>query len=291
MIVEKGYSRLTIESYLRDLVDFANVMGSQYGLINVEDVEKEHIRLYIKDMRDRLKASTVDRHMISLRRFYIFLTREGIVEKNIMSSFELPKRGKYLPDVLTLDEVNQIIDSIELNQPIDFRNRCMIELLYASGLRVSEMCQVKLSQLNLQKGFVKVIGKGNKERIVSVNEHCCLLLREYIEDYRLQICESCHSQYLFINKKGMPIQRDNFYHILEKIVKNSGVKKHVTPHTFRHTFATHLLENDADLRSIQEMLGHSDISTSTIYTHVSQNKMIDEYMKVQREIKREGTEK
>lgn len=192
----------------------------------------------------------------------------------------MSKKAKYLPEVLTVAEVNQLLDSIDVNDPVSARNRCMVEVLYASGLRVSEMCFLTLQNVNIHKGFVKCIGKRNKERIVPMNENCCLLLKKYIEEYRPQLCEEVSSQYLFINKKGQPIQRDDFYHILENIVKKSGLKKHVTPHTLRHTFATHLLENDADLRSIQEMLGHSDISTTTIYTHVSNNKAIEEYRKL-----------
>ena len=197
-----------------------------------------------------------------------------------MSSFEMSKKAKYLPEVLTVEEVNQLLQSIEVTDPITMRNRCMVEVLYASGLRVSEMCSLTLQDVNIHKGYVKCIGKGNKERLVPMNQKCCDLLKQYIENERQELCVHASSSYLFINKKGEPIQRDDFYHILEKIVQKSGLKKHVTPHTLRHTFATHLLENDADLRSIQEMLGHSDISTTTIYTHVSNHKAVDEYMKL-----------
>lgn len=292
MIVEKGYSRLTIESYLRDLLDFINNMGELYNIINIEDIQKDHIYLYLKDLRVRLKASSVDRHIVTLRQFYIFLVKENHIPDNKMSSFEMSKIGTHLPTVLSVDEVNQIINSIDLVKPTDYRNRCMIEIIYASGLRVSEMCHLRLQDINLQIGFVKCIGKGNKERIVPVNEKCCLLVREYIEKYRPQLLgDNFHSQYLFIDKKGEVITRHQFFHILDKTVKKSGVNKHVTPHTLRHTFATHLLENDADLRSIQEMLGHSDISTSTIYTHVSNHKAIDEYMKFHPRSQKKGNKK
>ena len=194
-----------------------------------------------------------------------------------MSSFEIAKKAKYLPEVLSVDEVNQLLDSIDIVDAITSRNRCMVEVLYATGLRVSEMCYLTLNNVNLHKGFVRCFGKGNKERIVPVNQYCCQLLKEYIEEYRPNLCENITNSYLFISKKGEPISRNNFYSMLNKMIQKSGLGKHVTPHTLRHTFATHLLENDADLRSIQEMLGHSDISTTTIYTHVSNSKMIDEY--------------
>lgn len=289
MIVEKGYSRLTIENYLRDLLKFINYMGSHYDVIQIEDIQKDYIYQYLKDLRGALKVSSIDRHMVTLRQFYIFLMKENYISENIMSSFEMSKKASYLPEVLSVEEVNQIIDSIDLDTPQSFRNRCMIEILYASGLRVSEMCNLTLQDINLHKGYVKCVGKGDKERMIPMNQNCCLLLREYIENYRLQLLgQNIVSQYLFVNKKGQPISRNNFFHILDEIVKKSGVTKHVTPHTFRHTFATHLLENDADLRSIQEMLGHSDISTSTIYTHVSNNKAIDEYKKSHPRSQRKG---
>lgn len=289
MIVEKGYSRLTIESYLRDLLKFINYVGSHYNVIHIEDIQKDYIYQYLKDLRSKLKVSSIDRHMVTLRQFYIFLMKENYISENIMSSFEMSKKGSYLPEVLSVEEVNQIIDSIDLSTPHSFRNRCMIEILYASGLRVSEMCNLTLQDINLHKGYVKCIGKGDKERMIPMNQNCCLLLREYIENYRPQLLsQNMISQYLFINKKGQPISRNLFFHILDEIVKQSGVTKHVTPHTFRHTFATHLLENNADLRSIQEMLGHSDISTSTIYTHVSNNKAIDEYKKSHPRNQRKG---
>lgn len=280
MIVEKGYSRHTIENYFRDINDFIKFLYEQYHITEINEVCKDHIYSYLKYIRQKIKESSVDRHMTSLKQFYIFLMKERYVKVNIMSSFDMAKRPKYLPEVLTSQEVEQIINSIELDNPVSFRNRCMIDLLYATGLRVSEMCYLTLNDMNLNKGFVKCIGKGNKERIIPINKKCCLLLKEYIEKYRKLIYVEGTSQYLFLNKNGQPISRDNFYHILKKIVQNSGIQKHVSPHTLRHTFATVLLENDADLRSIQEMLGHSDISTTTIYTHVSNNKMIDEYRRL-----------
>ncbi|WP_154887834.1 site-specific tyrosine recombinase XerD [Longibaculum muris] len=279
MIVEKGYSQNTIDSYMRDLLDFFNVINEQYHIDNIEDISKDHVYLYLKEMKKHLSTSSSNRHMVSLRQFYVFLVKENIVKQNVMSAFEMAKKEQYLPEVLSKEEINQLLDSVEISDPISARNRCMMEVLYASGLRVSEMCSLTLSAVNLNKGFIKCIGKGNKERIVPMNHHCCQLLKEYIEEYRPQLCEKNTSSYLFINNKGIPIKRDDFYHILQKLVQKSGIKKHVTPHTLRHTFATHLLENDADLRSIQEMLGHSDISTTTIYTHVSQSKTIDKYKK------------
>lgn len=279
MIVEKGYSPKTVEGYLRDIKQFSEYMSQKFHIVDLETINKDLVYAYLKSLRKRLSNSSVDRHMVSLRQFYIFLVKEKKVQKNIMSSFELAKKEQYLPEVLSVDEVNQLLSSVSMKDSISARNRCMMEVLYASGLRVSEMCSLTLQNINIQKGFIKCVGKGNKERIVPMNTQCCLYLKEYIENFRPQLSEKT-SQYLFINKKGEPLKRDDFYHLLQNIVRKSGLTKHVTPHTLRHTFATHLLENDADLRSIQKMLGHSDISTTTIYTHVSQSKTIEDYMKL-----------
>lgn len=277
LIVEKGLSHNTINSYQRDLQDMMSFMKENYDLENIEDITKEHMRLYLKHMHSYLKDTSIQRKMVSLRRFYIFLVKERYLDVNIMSSFDSMKKGRYLPIVLSESEVRMLIDSIEVVKPEDMRNKCMIELLYASGLRVSEMCSLTFQDINLNKGLVKCIGKGNKQRIVPINKTCCALIKDYIDNYRILIYEDYGNQYLFIDKKGEPVKRDNFYHILKNITLKSPVNKKVTPHTLRHTFATHLLENDADLRAIQEMLGHSDISTTTIYTHVSKNKIIDDY--------------
>lgn len=277
LLVEKGLSKQTIDNYIRDIQHFIDYVQNKFNIYVINDINKDHIYLYLKDLHTQLKESSIQRHMVALRQFYIFLVKEKITEKNIMSQFDMGKKGLYLPEVLNLEEINQLLDSINVTDAISSRNRCMVELLYSSGLRVSELCYLSLSDINIQKRFVKCLGKGNKQRTIPMNTTVCQFLTEYIEIYRPQLCSESQTSYLFIDKKGNPIKRDNFYHILEKIVKNSGITKHVTPHTLRHTFATHLLENDADLRAIQEMLGHSNISTTTIYTHISQKKKMKEY--------------
>lgn len=277
MIVEKNYSPRTIDSYTRDLNKFAKFIN-RLSIEQVEDINKDHIYLYLKDLRNHLSANSVDRHMVTLRQFYLFLKREKIVDINIMSSFDMAKKEHPLPEVLSEEEIDELISSIEIVDFITSRNRCMLELLYGTGLRVSELCSLTMNQVNIKKQLIKCIGKGNKERMIPMNQQCSILLKDYIENYRNQFKPKC--QNLFLNQHGKALSRNNFYHILQTIVDKSQLQKHVTPHTLRHTFATHLLEHDADLRSIQEMLGHSDISTTTIYTHVSQNKAIEEYQKL-----------
>lgn len=280
MIVEKNYSSHTIEAYHRDVMHFFDFIEEQYHLQKIEDIQKDHIYQYLKIIHKTLSLSSVNRHMTALRQLYAFLVKEKIITQNVMSAFDMPKAQKYLPQVLSEEEMMQLLNSIEVKDALSSRNRCMVELLYATGLRVSEMCSLTLQDLNLQKGFVRCIGKGNKERIVPINEECCRFLKNYIEYDREQLCRGLSTSYLFLTKNAHQMQRDEFYRILEKIVQQCGLFKHISPHTLRHTFATHLLEHDADLRSIQEMLGHSDISTTTIYTHVSQNKAMEEYRKL-----------
>lgn len=277
LIVEKGVSKNTIEAYLRDLIDVSNFVYENFQVDQIEDITREHIEAYLKAIHDHVSNKTVSRRLVSLRNYYIFLVKEGILKKNIMSHFDLPKAKKYLPTVLSEQEIQKVLESIEVVDSISCRNRCMVEVLYATGLRISELLSLTLSQVNIHMGYLKTIGKGDKERMVPITTYVCTLLKEYIEEYREELLMGSDSSLLFLTKHGKPMSRDNFYHVLEKIILQSGISKHCSPHTLRHTFATHLLEHGADLRSIQEMLGHSDISTTTIYTHVSNQKLQQEY--------------
>ena len=273
LIVEKHLSYNTIDAYERDLKQLEEFLNNK----QVKDITESDIHQYLAYLYDKLSKNSVQRHMTSLRRFYVYLQKENIVDKNIMEQFDAIKQSKYLPKVLSKEEVQQLLSSIDVQDAISSRNRCMLELLYSSGLRVSELVSLTLSDIHLHEKLLRCIGKGNKERIVPMNDLVCFYLKDYLLHYREQLLKEKKSKYLFITQKGEKISRDNFYHILQKICKNSPLTKHISPHTLRHTFATHLLENDADLRSIQEMLGHSDISTTTIYTHVTNEKIINDY--------------
>lgn len=285
LIVEKGLSKNTIYSYLRDLIAFSNFIGENYELNEIEDIDKEHIRLYLKDLSKKNSANSISRKLVSLRMFYIFMVKEGIVKNNLMSSFALPKKDKKLPTVLSQKEMIEIIESIKPIDAISSRNRSLVELLYATGMRVSELLKLTLNDLNIKMGFVKVIGKGDKERLIPINSYVGTILEDYINKYRDEF-SSKNDSLLFYNKHGNPLSREEFYHILQTIVQTTSVMKNVSPHTIRHTFATHLLENGADLRSIQELLGHSDISTTTIYTHISNKKIRQEYQQFHPRIKK-----
>lgn len=278
LIVEKGVSQNTINSYLSDLQSFFTYLENNYDIHYIEDISKEYIRQYLKSL-SHLSSATVSRKIISLRNFFKFMIKEEVINTHIMAVFELPKPEKKLPQVLSVEEMNQMLNSIEMTDFISARNRAMVELLYASGIRVSELVNLQLSQINLKMMYLKVIGKGNKERLIPLNHYVCQIINKYIVDFRNPMLDFKTNPYLFFNKKLQPLSRENFYRILKQIAQKAGISKKISPHTIRHTYATHLLENDADLRSIQELLGHSDISTTTIYTHITDKKIRADYNK------------
>lgn len=285
LIVEKGLSKNTIYSYLRDLIAFSNFIGEEYEINQIENINKEHIHFYLKELSKTNCTNSISRKLVSLRMLYIFLVKENIVKENLMSSFTLPKRDKKLPIVLSQEEMIEILDGIIVCDAISSRNRCMVELLYATGMRISELLNLTLKDLNIKMGFIKVIGKGNKERMIPIGSYVGEILEQYINDYRAEF-NIKNDSLLFFNKHGQRLSREEFYSILQTIVNSTSITKKVSPHTFRHTFATHLLENGADLRSIQELLGHSDISTTTIYTHISNQKIRSEYQQFHPRIKK-----
>lgn len=285
LIVEKGLSKNTIYSYLRDLISFSNFIGEEYEINQIENINKEHIHLYLKELSKTNCTNSISRKLVSLRMLYIFLVKENIVKENLMSSFTLPKRDKKLPIILSQEEMIEILDGIIVCDAISSRNRCMVELLYATGMRISELLNLTLKDLNIKMGFIKVIGKGNKERMIPIGSYVGEILEQYINDYRAEF-NIKNDSLLFFNKHGQRLSREEFYSILQTIVNSTSITKKVSPHTFRHTFATHLLENGADLRSIQELLGHSDISTTTIYTHISNQKIRSEYQQFHPRIKK-----
>lgn len=285
LIVEKGLSKNTIYSYIRDLIAFSNFIGEEYEINQIENINKEHIHLYLKELSKTNCTNSISRKLVSLRMLYIFLVKENIVKENLMGSFTLPKRDKKLPIVLSQEEMIEILDGIIVCDAISSRNRCMVELLYATGMRISELLNLTLKDLNIKMGFIKVIGKGNKERMIPIGSYVGEILEQYINDYRAEF-NIKNDSLLFFNKHGQRLSREEFYSILQTIVNSTSITKKVSPHTFRHTFATHLLENGADLRSIQELLGHSDISTTTIYTHISNQKIRSEYQQFHPRIKK-----
>lgn len=278
LIIERGVSQNTLNSYLRDIRFFLTYMQNSNEISTIENISREHIRLYLGSLH-QLSPATVSRKIVSLRNFFKFMIKENVISTDIMAVFELPKAEKKLPQVLSVQEMDEMLNSIEMNDFISARNRAMVELLYASGIRVSELVNLQLAQINLKMMYLKVIGKGNKERLIPLNHYVCQIINKYIIEFRNPFLDFKTNPYLFFNKHYQPLSRENFYRILKQIAQKAGITKKISPHTIRHTYATHLLENNADLRSIQELLGHSDISTTTIYTHITNKKIWDDYNK------------
>lgn len=279
LIVEKGLSKNTIIAYISDLKKFFIYLNDNFQINQIDDLSKEHIRLYLKELGKTNTSTSVARKLVSLRMFFNFLSKEKVIDVNIISSFDLPKVEKKLPVVLSVTEMQEILETIKISDHISCRNRCMLELMYASGLRVSELINLNVSSVNLYMGYIKVIGKGDKERIVPIGEIAKRILDIYLNQYRYKFIKK-ESSLLFFNNHGNKLSREEFYIILKQIIEQTSINKKVSPHTIRHSFATHLLENGADLRSIQELLGHSDISTTTIYTHISNQKIKKEYQQL-----------
>ena len=286
MIVEKGLSKNTILAYLNDLNKFFIYLNDIHQIFEIENISKEHIRLYLKELSKINSSTSITRNLVSLRMFFAFLVKDKLIDVNIMNDFDLPKIDKKLPVVLSEQEMQEILDSIVIEDHLSSRNRCMLELMYATGLRVSELINLNVSSVNIYMGYIKVIGKGNKERIVPIGAVAKKILGDYLNNYREEFIKK-ESSLLFFNNHGNKMSREEFYIILKQIIRQTSVNKKVSPHTIRHSFATHLLENGADLRSIQELLGHSDISTTTIYTHISNQKIKKEYQQFHPRIKKD----
>lgn len=274
LTLEKGRSENTVISYIDDLTQLIDYLHKEM----IEEITQEDISSYLAYGHDHYSASSMQRKMVAFRQFSKYLMREGIMTTNLMEAFDLPKQSEKLPETVSLQEVAQVLASITGDEPVDHRDACMIALLINSGLRVSEMVHLKVSDVNFHARTLDVIGKGDKERIIPLDEITLKQIKNYLYNDRPELNKE-GSLLLFVGKYGKPISRENFYRILNNRAQASGVKTHFTPHKLRHTFATTLLEENADLRSIQELLGHSDISTTTIYTHVNHAKIKKDYTK------------
>lgn len=209
------------------------------------------------------------RNLVALRTFFKFLIQEGILEANPVEEIESPKMTKTLPDILSLKEVEQLLEQPSPGTPLGVRDRAMLELLYATGMRVSELTRLPINQVNLEGGYVLVYGKGSKERVVPLGKEAMRWVAQYLNTAREKLCKGKESSFLFVNRSGKEMSRQRFWKTLKAYGQKAGIRKRITPHLLRHSFASHLLERGADLRSVQMMLGHADISTTQIYTHVT----------------------
>ena len=280
LIVERNLAKNTIDSYERDLKSYAHYLEKVEQIQSFNDVSRIHIIQFLKFLKDQGKSSkTIARHIASIRSFHQFLLREKVTEQDPSVHIESPQLERALPKVLSTEEVEALLETPKTNTPFGIRDKAMLELLYATGLRVSELVNLNLSDVHLTMGFVRCYGKGNKERIVPIGTMATKALKLYIETARGHLINPKRgtTEALFLNHHGERLSRQGFWKILKKLAKEAKIEKELTPHTLRHSFATHLLENGADLRAVQEMLGHADISTTQIYTHVTKTRLKDVY--------------
>ena len=272
--LEDGLSKNTLDSYRRDLHLFSVWLSETQSITSLSKVSNEHILGYLAYCFDcGKKPRTTARCLSVLKRFYQFLLREGKLRVDPSLNVEAPKITRGLPSVLIEDEVTRLIESPDIRSPIGLRDRSMLETLYSSGLRVSELVPLKLNQVNLSDGMVRVLGKGAKERVLPLGEEAVDWIVRYLAEGRPALLSGRLSDAVFVTNRGSSMSRQAFWNLIQKYVLVSGIKKQVSPHTLRHAFATHLLNHGADLRSVQLLLGHSDVSTTQIYTHVARERL------------------
>ena len=273
LLVEKGLSRATLESYSADLLRYADFM-QQTGQDTVSAEDTALILKHLINLRNEgLGARSRARHLVSLRGFYRFLAHEKVLPLDPSKLVDLPKTTLKLPDVLSQAEVQRLLNAPDGLKPSGLRDAAMLEVLYAAGLRVSELIRLKVQDVQLEAGFVRVMGKGSKERIVPIGQYAREKVLFYLEHARARMVKERSSPYLFVARAGRPLTRQGFWKLLHRYARAAGLYKKVTPHSLRHSFASHLLEGGADLRAVQVMLGHADISTTQIYTHVASDRL------------------
>lgn len=275
LVIEKKLSANTVSAYKRDILKYKKYLDGK----DIKEVTAKDIEGFIEYLRRKdLNTRSVARNITSVKEFHKFLHKNGLTPNNPASNTQQPKLAKYLPNTLSLEEVDRLLD-INVVTAYDARNKAMLEVIYGTGLRVSELVNLTVHDVNLYEATIKVLGKGSKERMVPLGEYAMDALRSYINDYRSLLLKKEACEYLFLNNHGKKITRQGFFKLLQKLAKEKEITKKFSPHDLRHSFATHLLSNGADLRSIQEFLGHSNISTTQIYTHISNNTIKENYTK------------
>ena len=265
----------TVNSYSEDIYKYLEYMENK-NISNALDISYNNLLDYLKYLDDnKYEVSSVARKIVSIKAFHKYLS-ENYNVVDISTKINTPKFYRKLPNILTIEEVDNLLD-IKLDTPFDYRNKAMLELMYSSGLRVSELINLELSDIDLNNNYVRCFGKGSKERIVPVGEYSSKYLSIYINEYRDSMKKGYYTEKIFLNNHGKEMTRQGFFKIIKKIAKDKDINKNITPHMLRHSFATHLLNNGADLRTIQEMLGHSSISTTQIYTNVTNDILKENY--------------
>lgn len=279
--IERGLSPNTISNYSMDIQKLVGYLEEQGIVENAIKIDKDTIQQFIYEIAKVVTPRTQARIISGLKGFFIYLVFEDYREDNPMDLIDTPKIGRKLPDTLSEDEINELIAAIDLSKPEGERNRAILETLYGCGLRVSELINLRLSDLYFDEDFIKVTGKGNKQRFVPISQ----VNQKYIDIYRNEIrvhlpIKKEHEDFVFLNRRGKQLTRAMIFTIIKRLAETIGLKKNISPHTFRHSFATHLLENGADLRAIQQMLGHESITTTEVYMHVDRtqlNKVLKEF--------------
>ncbi len=271
--VERGLANNTIISYREDLNTYLDFIEKS-NIAVLSKISKNNITNFMFDQKGKgIAVNSIARRLAAIRMFHRFLTRERILKDDPSTLIDSPKLWKKIPDTLTLNEVEVLIAQPNVRSDQGVRDRAILETLYATGMRVSEAVNLKKDNVNLDIGFLRCIGKGNKERVIPLGKKAIASINKYLEAVRPKLLKNKDSEFLFISRSGKKISRQSFWKIIKKYAKEAHIKKPIKPHTLRHSFATHLLERGADLRSVQEMLGHSNISTTQIYTHIDKDRL------------------
>ena len=269
--VERGLADNTIQSYSRDLIRFLRFLEERKR--SPLQVTQDDIIAYMGRLKKGLSARSCARNLSAVKTFFRFLVSDGKIQSSPARLLGAPKLPQRLPGVLSRDEVDLLLSHPDVSHHLGQRDKAMLELLYATGLRVSELVGLKMSNINLEAGYVRMVGKGSKERMVPMGTKALEILRAYLSQGRVRLLKYRNSSYLFLNSRGEPISRQGFWKVIKKHGRMAGIKKEINPHKLRHSFASHLLEGGADLRSVQVMLGHADISTTQIYTHITRERL------------------
>jgi len=277
--IEKGLTPNSISSYRRDLIQYLNFITEE-KIESLNNVDRYTVLSFMQYQRERGKSSnSIIRMVSSLRKFHQYLKQEGITETDPMLLIDTPKKSQTLPKVMSMNEVEKLLEISDTSKPLGLRDRTMLEVMYATGVRITELVTLRLDELHLPMSMVQTQGKGDKERIIPMGDTAIYWMKQYLEFSRpkLTIKNAEEEPYVFLNSRGGKLSRQGVWKKIKNLVKQANIKSDVTPHTLRHSFATHLLENGADLRIVQELLGHSDISTTQIYTHITKNRLKSVY--------------
>jgi len=274
LAIERGLSDNTISAYRTDLYKYVVFLESRKKRSHVDAVNRTDIMDYMMAQKDKgLSSSSIARNLVAIKVLHRFLLSERYIKDDVTSVLDSPKLWKHLPEALLLSEVEEILKKPNQRNWMGIRDKAALELIYATGIRVSELVNLEIDSVNLDIGFLRCVGKGNKERIVPLGKQAQESLRRYIGKARPKVLKGKSTRALFLSRLGKKISRQSFWKMIKRYARLAGIKKEITPHTFRHSFATHMLERGADLRVVQEMLGHADISTTQIYTHVNKDRL------------------